>query len=385
MKHFLLVPVLSGLVLTVSAQFNQYEQTGTTVFESGFEEGNKSIWDDYDGNPDSENKIIADPGPFGKAGNHVMQFRVPQGQRGGADLVKILPDQYDSLYVRWYQKYETGFNFDAPNHGGGLFAGSRDFLGQSDFRPDGDDFASSTLEYNTQLHTPQLYVYYRGMYQDCANPDGACWGDHLPCTSDEGGGYCTVSADRDPPLPPVLVAGTWYCFDMMMKMGNPTANGAEGDGELAFWVNGVLAGHWKNRWMRTTSDLKLSILWLSLFHHDESHSAQGILIDDVSVSTLRLPLTTRNDEFQRENGVFFFPNPSFGSIQIAVSDNRAYSVTLTDITGRMVMNTIETGKMIHLDTSHLVRGMYLLSIQSVPEASVTFTGKVILGSPIHYL
>lgn len=36
------------------------------VFQSGFEEGYESVWDDYDGNPDSENKIISDPEPFKK-------------------------------------------------------------------------------------------------------------------------------------------------------------------------------------------------------------------------------------------------------------------------------------------------------------------------------
>ena len=54
------------------------------VFCSGFEEGNKDIWDDYDDNPDETNLLMEDPGPLDLAGNHVMRLRVPAG-RGGAD------------------------------------------------------------------------------------------------------------------------------------------------------------------------------------------------------------------------------------------------------------------------------------------------------------
>src|SRR5262245_7979899 len=49
------------------------------VFCSGFEEGNKSIWDDYDGNPDSTNILMSDPGPCNTASNHVMRLLVPAG------------------------------------------------------------------------------------------------------------------------------------------------------------------------------------------------------------------------------------------------------------------------------------------------------------------
>src|SRR5690554_5443885 len=85
------------------------------VFQSGFEEGNKDIWDDWDGNPDETNLLVEDPGPYNTPGNHVMKLIPPPGERGGDDLVKVLPSKHDSLYVRWYIKYEKGFNFNARN------------------------------------------------------------------------------------------------------------------------------------------------------------------------------------------------------------------------------------------------------------------------------
>jgi len=115
----------------------------TTVFCTGFEEGNFSLWDDYDGNPSSTNINLADPGPLNLPDNHITRMRVPAG-RGGADLTKVFSQQYDKLYVRYYQKWEPGYLFSTPNHGNGLHAGDRNIAGRSDFRPTGADWYSST-------------------------------------------------------------------------------------------------------------------------------------------------------------------------------------------------------------------------------------------------
>jgi hypothetical protein len=380
MKQNLLILAGLGLCLISTAQYAKQESPATIVFESGFEEGDKSIWDDYDGNPDSENQIIADQGPFGTAGNHVIRLAVPTGQAGGSDLVKILPNQYDSLYVRWYLKYEPGFNFNARNHGGGLFAGSRDYLGQSDNRPNGDDFAISTLEYDWINHTPQLYVYYRGMYQDCANPAGSCWGDHFPCTSDEGQVYCTNPDDRDPPTPPVLTAGTWYCFEMKIKLGKTSSNGTGSDGELAFWVNGISCGAWHNLWMRTTEQLKLSILWLSLYHHDGTHSTSGVLIDNVTVSTGQIECSDISGvETSRitEKDIMIFPNPVDNMVTIRFSKYGKFSVLLHDISGNLLINKSFCGTETFLETSKLNHGIYCLTIKDVTDNSLVLPGRLI--------
>jgi hypothetical protein len=252
------------------------------LFCSGFEEGSKAIWDDYDGNPDAQNLLMADPGPQALAGNHVMRLRVPPG-RGGADLVKVLPEPADKLYARWYIKYESGFDFSAPNHGGGLHAGSRDLLGRSDYRPSGSDWFTGWVEHTTDTHVYNVYSYYRGMYMDCADPNGQCWGDHFPCMADQGQIYCTNPAHRPGVVPPTLVAERWYCVELMMDGGAPSQDGNAATGTLDFWVDGQEIGPWTGLWFRTTSALKLGILWLSLFHHGE-HSAAGLFYDNVVVS-----------------------------------------------------------------------------------------------------
>lgn len=253
------------------------------IFCSGFEEGNKDIWDDYDGNPDQNNLLLEDSGPFGNTGNHVMRLRVDPG-RGGSDLVKVLPSDHDRLYARWYIRYEPGFDFDAPNHGGGLFAGSRDLLGQSGNQPSGDDWYTGWVDYDSSLHVPFIYSYYPGMYMDCTDPQGSCWGDHFPCMVDDGQTYCTNPAHQETTMPPTLQAGQWYCVELMLDGGAPTPSAAGASGALNLSVDGVPYGPWEGLWMRSAAELKINILWLSLFHHDE-HSVEGVFYDHVVVST----------------------------------------------------------------------------------------------------
>jgi hypothetical protein len=256
------------------------------IFCEDFESANpKSHFDDYDGNPDSENLIITDSGPSGDASNRVIRLRVPAGQRGVSDLLKILPGSYDKLYARWYFKYEPGFNFSALNHGGGLIAGDRNYTGQSGIRPNGADWASFLFQYQENTAKPYAYSYYRGMYQDCIDPNGSCYGDSFPCVYDTGSYYCTKSQDRPTVTMPTLVAGQWYCYEQMVDLGTASANGTGATGRITQWLNESLIGDNTNLWLRTTANLKIQNLWLSLFHHDGNHSVVGELIDNVVVST----------------------------------------------------------------------------------------------------
>lgn len=253
------------------------------VFCTGFEEGNLEIWDDYDGNPAPYNQIVSDPGPLEQEGNHVMRLWVAPGG-GLADLLKVLPGGYDRLYARWTILWEPGYDFDAPNHGSGIYAGSRDLLGISGIRPDGTDRFGASVEPQPPLDRLNLYAYYPGMYQDCVDPNGSCWGDHFPCMLDEGSNYCTNPDHRETVLPPLLETGRWYCVEMMIDAGTPVSDPAEADGVMDLWIDGEEIGPWTGLWFRSTPELQLDLLWLALFHHGE-HADAGIRIDDVVVST----------------------------------------------------------------------------------------------------
>lgn len=256
------------------------------VFCHSFEAGDFDVWDDYDGNPSTTNSLPLDPGPFQLEDNHVLRLHVPPG-RGGADVVKLLPSGHRRLYARWFAKWESGYDFSAPNHGGGLHAGARDLLGHSDDRPNGDDWFTAWIEPMTDTPRLNLYSYYRGMYMDCADPSGRCWGDHFPCLMDEGEAYCTRPEHRETVLPPVLESDRWYCLEMLMDGGEAVSSEDAANGALDFWIDDQEVGPWEGLWMRTDPDVEISILWLSLFHHGD-HSDAGLRIDDVVVSTSRV-------------------------------------------------------------------------------------------------
>ncbi|TKB23944.1 hypothetical protein FCL47_19945 [Desulfopila sp. IMCC35006] len=282
------VPVSSSSSVNVSRSECANAPSGT-VFCEDFESATpKSHFDDYDGNPDTENLVVTDKGPAVDPANRAIRLRVPAGERGGADLIKVLPNSYDKLYARWYFKYEPGFNFNAENHGGGLSAGDRSLIGQSGNRPTGADFAGFYQQYQANSAKPFSYSYNRGMYQDCSDPNGNCWGDSLPCVYDNGEYYCKKAQDRPTVTLPTLVSGQWYCYEQMVDMGAPSTTGSGATGRVTQWIDGSQIGDNTNLWLRTTADLKLQNLWLQLFHHDGTHSTVGELIDNVVVSTNRI-------------------------------------------------------------------------------------------------
>lgn len=245
----------------------------------------KANFDDYDGNLNTENQVVVTNGPANEISNKAIRLRVPEGQGGGSDLFKVFSTGYDKLYARWYFMYEPGFNFNARNHGSGLAAGDRNLVGSSGIRPSGSDWAGFFIQYQERTAKTYAYSYYRGMYQDCTNPNGSCWGDSLPCLYDNGEYYCTQTQHRPTVTQSSIVAGEWYCAEQMIDLGTPTSTAQGASGRIMLWLNSTLTGDIQNLWIRTTPSLKLNNLWLSLYHHDETHSAVGELIDNVLVST----------------------------------------------------------------------------------------------------
>lgn len=256
------------------------------VFCSGFEEGNKNIWDDWDGNPDSTNQLITDSGPFNLQNNTVMRIIAPSTSRGGADIIKVLPDSYDKLYMRWYMKWENGYDFSVMNHvGGGMGAGDRSRLGQSNYKPDGTWFWS-LMEVNRETQIFNAYTYSRGMYMDCAI-DGQCYGDLFPCTLDEGSNYCTKPEYREQVNQDIIISDKWYCIEKMIDSGTPTLNSTDANGVLDFWIDDKHVGPWEKIWFRTTPETKINTIWLNVFFHGD-HLPAGVQYDNLVVSTKRI-------------------------------------------------------------------------------------------------
>ena len=362
----------------LKAQTTECEQPNV-IFCSGFEENPwRAVWSDYDGNPDSTNRVVLDPGPFNTSGNHVMRLRAPSG-RGGADLVKVFPQTYDKIYARWYEYWEPGFNFSAPNHGGGLFAGNRNYLGQSDRRPSGSDFVESWFE--PLRGRPYLYTYYRGMYMDCADPDGSCWGDNFPCFLDSGEYYCTNSDHRPQPgkMPPLLQDGRWYCIEQMIDLGTPTPTAEDANGVLNFWIDGVEYGPWTGLWFRTTSSVKLSLLDLQLFHHDATHSVEGVFLDDVVISTEPIGCDGQKTliqpvELKKNHSTLQSVQVEKDNMLVTFCKETKAAISIFNVAGKLMIKRQSQARVFAFNKSDFKTGTYLMKIQT---GDVSYIHKVI--------
>jgi hypothetical protein len=85
----------------------------SVIFCEDFEAGNLNRWNDMDGN--AEITAPQDPGPCDAGDNHVARLWLPPG-RGTADLNRYYESEgrgWDRLYLRWYQKWEEGYDFAA--------------------------------------------------------------------------------------------------------------------------------------------------------------------------------------------------------------------------------------------------------------------------------
>jgi len=295
MSHSRVVSISGALLMAACSCDTSAGDCGSPnpdrIFCEDFENGDLSRWDEAAQTLDEYSTILQEPGPSGTPDNHVFRLRVPAGRGGRGANTTFTPSEYDRLYARWYVAYEAGFDFTAPNHGHGLHAGDRWKKGVAGNRPQGDDWFTVNVEHErTTSADPDprtyIYAYYRGMRMDCSDPNGACWGDHVPCMIADR--YCNrAPALRVETYPPPLEHETWYCVEVMVDAGAPAASQADANGVLDLWVDGVEIGPWENMWLRTSSSVRLNHFWLGLFHHDQ-HSVEGLKFDDVAVSTSRI-------------------------------------------------------------------------------------------------
>jgi hypothetical protein len=242
------------------------------IFCSGFEEGNKAIWDDHDENPDDTNLLLADPGPFEHDGNHVM--RMTASETEGADLVKFLPSQHDRLYVRYYLRFEPGFDLTSGRAGAALHAGDSDTYLGNQGRPSGDDYFTALVTNDETL--PVARVVYTGMYMNCDS--SGCWFDQFPCDPD---GTCNAGHEWSGPRPAIEV-DRWFCVELFVDGGTP----GQADGAVEIFVDSQPIGPFEALAMRTSEAIQIGTLWLTM---NAPQSAPGsVFYDNVVVSTSRV-------------------------------------------------------------------------------------------------
>ena len=104
-------------------------------------------------------------------------------------------------------------------------------------------------------------------------------------------------------LPPQFESGRWYCIEIMLDGVAPLPTRRSRTARVNYWIDGVQYGPRTKLWLRTTSALKVNILWLSLYHH-EAHSTAGIMLDDVVVSSTRIGCHGTPGQHPRRRPIF---------------------------------------------------------------------------------
>gem|GEM_PF-6209553 len=209
---------------------------------------------------------------------------------------------YDSLYIRWYRKYESGYQFGSPVDYGGPWYGAAGEsksnaiygLGPDDYctafgagqRPTGYDFFSCQMvadelpddvDHATgdldpvlkHLAEPKLYCYH---LDQAGN-----YGDHW--------GWAESAAPDAPHIQ--LAGGQWYKFEMLIKANNAP----DADGEARLWINDQEIIRKTGIRFRLSNDVKLKTFTLSAWFGGDSIAPknQKVFDDDVAISTSLLP------------------------------------------------------------------------------------------------
>jgi hypothetical protein len=238
-----------------------------TVFYEGFESGSLAPWTD-EGSPQNHQIVTPAGGPV--AGTKALQITYPANSDGGW-LTHFFMPGYDSVYVRYYIKLESGWQGGTKLSS--LYGSRTDnqwsAAGKSGVCPDGTDFFVATL---TGDPSPQMklrfYAYYPGMPRES---------DGVTCYGSNGGAGTTYTPD-----PFTLSSGVWHKVEHWVRLNTP----ANADGYQEFRIDDVVRGAWPSLRLRTSTILRLNSFTISA-NSVYATQTQHLWIDEVLVTRQR--------------------------------------------------------------------------------------------------
>jgi hypothetical protein len=192
---------------------------------------------------EADMRIAAEPGSVHN-GKQAVEFANPVQRDGlSIELRRVLENEQDILFLRFYSKFEKGYDHPrGSSHNGGIiaahyFPGGRATPG---IPADGRNKFLVNFETERGDHPSpgplNIYVYHP--------EQGGRFGDHIYPT-----GKIVPSVIRTPAPPPIdfgpgLVRrpdfipelNRWHCYEYMVKANTP----GQRDGRVALWVDGKL-------------------------------------------------------------------------------------------------------------------------------------------------
>lgn len=225
-------------------------------------------------------RIASESGNFfsGKKG---LEFKVPQtNNEVSNEIIKQISPEQDSMFLRYYAKFDSSFNVEGSSHNGCTMSSSYWNGPGSGPGIKADGFNKFFVSYEagrfeTVIANPgqlNIYIYHPGQRD--------IWGDHFYPTGrilpfDQKPGDFGPQFVARPDIVPAL--GRWYCYELMVK---PNAPGKR-NGRIAMWLDGKLIADFQNLSLRANYDLKIDRISIDLHVKNNTRGEARKWIDNV--------------------------------------------------------------------------------------------------------
>jgi hypothetical protein len=243
------------------------EASKVIVFADGFETGDLSRWDEL--RYQDQIRVTDDPAGV-HSGRYALEVPFAEGKNGGEAIKWFLPGR-EEVYVRWYIKFEAGFDMGNGMHQMILMGNRPDNrwsgFGTAGTKPDGTNFWVANVDPVT-------------FWEKYPNPGAFCFYSYWPDMKldTKTGKYWGNYFWQEEPAS-LITAGRWHELIVHLKMNaSGKSDGLEEltiDGERKIRVEGL-------RW-RTDPTLTINTLWVCSW--TKAAKAQKMWIDDITIST----------------------------------------------------------------------------------------------------
>jgi len=242
------------------------------IFADDFESGEIGASWDETGNKNGKVLQFSQTGENAGLGQRCLRVEAHLGADTGGGLTKWF-EPADTLYIRFYTKFDQGcdyvHHFVTLRANKGLRGGDKwSGFGGAGLKPDGTDRFSTAIEpwgNWGRSPAPGRWNFYSYWHEMEASKDGKYWGNSYGV-----------------PAAPVIPRDRWICVEFMLKHNTP----GQPDGEQAFWIDGILQGHWKGFNWRKSAQLKANALTLESYITDNwtKNPVNTVYFDNVVIA-----------------------------------------------------------------------------------------------------
>jgi hypothetical protein len=243
-------------------------------------------------------RIATESGRF-FSGRKALEFTVPQqSTEVGNAVVKYVGPTRDILFLRYYAKFDKGFNVVGSSHNGNNISAKYCCPGVP-----ADGYNKFSVSYEawrggTATANPgklNAYVYHAEQRD--------VWGDHFFPTGFVMP-YSPVPFDFGPefvPRPDVIPElDRWYCYEVMVKANTP----GQRDGRIALWLDGKLIADFPNLRLRETDELKIDRFTIGLHVGSNTLAVAKKWYDNVVAATSYIgPMVVSNHPPEAPTGL----------------------------------------------------------------------------------